>query len=235
MKHTYSITGMHCESCVKKIEAQLRPLVKDIIVSLHPPSAEITNDSVPDLNIINQELQKIGKYRFSNKQESSPESNHESKSWFKTYLPLFIIVSMITLVSAQSWPNRGDFMLNFMAGFFIVFGSFKLFDLGGFKSAFSTYDLVAHSWPNYGLIYPFLELILGFAFLYKIKVIYALWGSIILMGVGSLGVIRALIQNKQIRCACLGTSLNLPMSTITLIEDLVMVIMSVMMLLNNSL
>jgi len=42
---------------------------------------------------------------------------------------------------------------------------------------------------------------------------------------------NALRQNKQIRCACLGTSLNLPMSTITLIEDLVMVIMSIMMLL----
>jgi hypothetical protein len=156
----------------------------------------------------------------------------EPKSWFKTYQPLLVIVLMITLVSAQSWPDGETMMLNFMAGFFIVFASFKLFDLAGFKSAFSTYDLLAQSWPAYGLIYPFLELLLGFAFLFKYQLTYALWGSIVLMGFGSLGVINALRQNKQIRCACLGTSLNLPMSTITLIEDLVMVIMSVMMLLN---
>ena len=112
-----------------------------------------------------------------------------------------------------------------------LFGSFKLFDLAGFKSAFSTYDLLAQVWSPYGLIYPFLELLLGFAFLYKYQISFALWGSVVLMGFGSLGVINALRQNKQIRCACLGTSLNLPMSTITLIEDLVMVIMSVMMLL----
>ena len=231
MKAMVSITGMHCESCVKKIENQIRPWVQEIRVSLHPPRAEITTESVLDLNAINNELQKIGKYRFVSENESLDETPTEAKSWFKTYQPLFVIVLMITLVSAQSWPDREAVMLNFMAGFFIVFGSFKLFDLAGFKSAFSTYDLLAQSWPTYGLIYPFLELLLGFAFLFKYQLIYALWGSIVLMGFGSLGVINALRQNKQIRCACLGTSLNLPMSTITLIEDLVMVIMSVMMLL----
>jgi copper chaperone CopZ len=231
MNARVSITGMHCESCVKKIENQIRPWVQEIHVSLHPPRAEITTDSALDLNAINHELQKIGKYRFVSENESLDESSTEVKSWFKTYQPLFVIVLMITLVSMQSWPDREAVMLNFMAGFFIVFGSFKLFDLAGFKSAFSTYDLLAPSWPTYGLIYPFLELLLGFAFLFKYQIIYALWGSIVLMGFGSLGVINALRQNKQIRCACLGTSLNLPMSTITLIEDLVMVIMSVMMLL----
>jgi copper chaperone CopZ len=219
---------MHCESCVKKIENQIRPRVQEIQVTLHPPQAVITSDSVLNLDLINQELKKIGDYSFSEQGESS---DVENKTWFKTYQPLFVIVVMITLVSVQTWPDRDAIMLNFMAGFFIVFGSFKLFDLNGFKSAFSTYDLLAQFWSPYGLIYPFLELLLGFAFLYKYQLNYALWGSIVLMGFGSLGVINALRQNKQIRCACLGTSLNLPMSTITLIEDLVMVIMSIMMLL----
>ena len=230
MKTTYSITGMHCESCVKKIETQIRPYVQEIQVTLHPPRAVMTNESVLNLDELNNELKKIGKYIFSEEKKSANTPNSEVKSWFKTYQPLLVIVLMITLVSAQSWPNREAFMLNFMAGFFIVFGSFKLFDLTGFKSAFSTYDLLAQAWTPYGLIYPFLELVLGFAFLYKYQINYALWGSVVLMGFGSLGVINALRQNKQIRCACLGTSLNLPMSTITLIEDLVMVIMAIMML-----
>ena len=231
MKLSYSIKGMHCESCVKKIEAQIRPLVQEIQVTLNPPRAVITSGSAVNLDQINTELQKIGKYSFGVESESIDETNGAAKSWLKTYQPLFVIVLMITLVSAQSWPDRDAFMLNFMAGFFIVFGSFKLFDLTGFKSAFSTYDLLAQSWSSFGLVYPFLELLLGFAFLFKYQIHYALWGSIVLMSFGSLGVINALRKNQQIRCACLGTSLNLPMSTITLIEDLVMVMMSIMMLL----
>ena len=228
MEITYTVTGMHCGSCVKKIETQIRPYVKEIQVTLQPPRAVITTESALNLDELNNELKKIGKYSFA--AESTDVPNGEVKSWFKTYLPLVVIILMITLVSAQSWPNREAFMLNFMAGFFLVFGSFKLFDLAGFKSAFSTYDLLAQVWSPYGLIYPFLELLLGFAFLYKYQISFALWGSVVLMGFGSLGVINALRQNKQIRCACLGTSLNLPMSTITLMEDLVMVIMSIMML-----
>jgi len=222
---------MHCEGCVKKIESQIQPHVEQIRVTLNPPRAVITTRSVLSLDHLNKELSKIGEYSFSEKTESLDEPNTEIKSWFKTYQPLFVIVLMITLVSVQSWPDREACMFNFMAGFFIVFGSFKLFDLAGFRSAFSTYDLLAQKWSSYGLVYPFLELLLGFAFLFKYQLNYALWSSIVLMGFGSLGVINALRQNKQIRCACLGTSLNLPMSTITLIEDLVMVIMSIMMLL----
>jgi copper chaperone CopZ len=231
MKIRYSVTGMHCESCVKKIENQIQPHVEQIHVTLNPPQAEITVESALSLDRLNTELKKIGKYSFIEESELNDAPSVEVKSWFKTYQPLLVIVSMITLVSLKNWPDREALMLNFMAGFFIVFGSFKLFDLAGFKSAFSTYDLLAQKWSSYGLVYPFLELLLGFAFLYRNRLDYALWGSILLMGFGSLGVINALRQNKQIRCACLGTSLNLPMSTITLIEDLVMVIMSIMMLL----
>ena len=54
--------------------------------------------------------------------------------------------------------------------------------------------------------------------------------TILLMGFSSLGVIRALANKQQIRCACLGTVLNVPMSTITLVEDLAMVAMAVMSL-----
>ena len=231
MKQSYSVTGMHCANCVKKIENQIRKYVDQIQVTLNPPRAVVTSDSYLNLDEINRELEKIGKYTLTVEKDSPAEPSVEDKSWFKTYLPLFVIVLMITLVSAQSWPDHKAFMLNFMAGFFIVFGSFKLFDLAGFKSAFSTYDLLAQAWAPYGLIYPFLELLLGFAFLYKYQLSYTLWASAILMAFGSLGVINALRQKKQIRCACLGTSLNLPMSTLTLIKDLVMVIMSIMMLL----
>jgi hypothetical protein len=52
------------------------------------------------------------------------------------------------------------------------------------------------------------------------------------MGFSSIGVIKSVIDKKQIRCACLGAVFNLPMSTVTIIEDLLMVAMSTLMLLH---
>jgi hypothetical protein len=89
------------------------------------------------------------------KEDTTLTLTQDNKSWFQIYRPLFVIVGMITLVSVASWPNRDAMMLNFMAGFFIVFGSFRLFDLGGFKSAFSTYDLLASRIINLWLPLPF--------------------------------------------------------------------------------
>ena len=49
----------------------------------------------------------------------------------------------------------------------------------------------------------------------------------------NLGVIQALTKRQTIRCACLGTVLNVPMSTITLVEDLAMVGMAALALLGG--
>ncbi len=124
-------------------------------------------------------------------------------------------------------------MLQFMAGFFIVFSVFKLIDLRGFKDAYASYDIIAQKWNFYGYLYPFLELGLGLAFLFRFQLQGSLLFSIVLMSISSLGVIQALRHQLQIRCACLGTALNLPMSTITLVEDLLMVAMSITMLLQG--
>ena len=55
--------------------------------------------------------------------------------------------------------------------------------------------------------------------------------TIALMAFSSLGVVQALAQRQAIQCACLGTVLKLPMSTITLVEDVGMAAMAAAMLL----
>ncbi len=158
-----------------------------------------------------------------------------------TYYPLLLIAAYISAVSLAGTGLIGGqhaghetpfmaWMTNFMAGFFLVFSFFKLLDLRGFAGAYSTYDLLAERWPGYGLIYPFLELGLGLAFLFRIAPDAANWATILLMGFSSLGVIRALMRRQTIRCACLGTVLNLPMSTVTLVEDMLMIAMAAAML-----
>ena len=54
--------------------------------------------------------------------------------------------------------------------------------------------------------------------------------TLVLMLVGGAGVGRALLDKRAIRCACLGTALNLPMTKVTLVEDLTMAVMAAVML-----
>ncbi len=229
MKTTFQVTGMHCSACVDKIQKALQAFGA-AEVNLHPPRATLSANSIPELSQLNQALKAAGPYQLSELTNDATTAEVTEKTWFQTYLPLLLIVGIISLVSFHSIRNSSDWMLNFMAGFFIVFATFKLFDLKGFQSAYGTYDLLAKAYPTYGLVYPFIELALGFAFLFRYQITFTLYTTIAVMTVGSLGVIQALRNKQAIRCACLGTSLNLPMSTVTLMEDLVMVIMSVAML-----
>jgi hypothetical protein len=124
------------------------------------------------------------------------------------------------------------FMPNFMAGFFLVFSFFKLLDLSGFASSYAMYDLLAKRVPTYGYIYPFIELGLGTAYLltYRPTLINVI--TLIVMAFSSIGVILAVTNKQKIRCACLGTGFNLPMTTVTIIEDLLMAAMAAWMLIN---
>jgi copper chaperone CopZ len=202
---TYQIEGMHCQSCIQKITDALQGFAESVQVTLNPPRAVLKNPNTESLDELNQAVAKVGSYRLTPQAEIiSANSDEEKKSWLATYYPLFLIVGLISVVSLKGAGNAHEWMLHFMAGFFIVFSFFKLLDMRGFADAYSTYDLLAKRWHGYGFIYPFLEL----------------------------GVIQALTEKRKIRCACLGTVLNLPMSTITLVEDLGMVAMSVFMLMS---
>lgn len=51
------------------------------------------------------------------------------------------------------------------------------------------------------------------------------------MVVSIIGVLQSVLNKRKIQCACLGTVFNLPMSTVTIIEDGLMIAMSLTMLL----
>ncbi len=229
-KYHYYIHGMHCGSCIQKIEKNLSGVTGKMVVRLESPQLQIESETLPDFAELKTRIEKAGSYRL----EATDSTESEiKKNILATYYPLILIVSLISIVSLKGIENTHDWMLHFMAGFFLVFSAFKFIDLRGFKDAYSTYDVIARKWSFYGFLYPFLELGLGLAFLFRFQLQVALLSSIVLMSVSSLGVIQALLDRRQIRCACLGTALNLPMSTITLVEDLLMVGMSIIMLLNR--
>jgi len=74
--------------------------------------------------------------------------------------------------------------------------------------------------------YPFLELLLGVAFLTQTLLIASNIITLIFMISQSIGVINVLKNKQEIQCACLGSSINLPISNITLLENIVMISMA---------
>ena len=63
----------------------------------------------------------------------------------------------------------------------------------------------------------------------------ALWITLVVLGITTFGVTKSLLDKKAIRCACLGTALNLPMTEATFIENAIMIVMTLWMLLKGGL
>lgn len=155
-----------------------------------------------------------------------------------SYFPIVLLFAFLVLgtvlleVSALpfDWHRA---MSRFMGGFFLAFAFFKLLDVRAFADAYAGYDIVAARWRPYGFIYPFLELGLGMAYLSGPTGVWSIVTNaftLVLMSVGTVGVARTMLAGRKIRCACLGAVFNLPMSYVTLAEDLLMVVMSAVML-----
>lgn len=154
----------------------------------------------------------------------------------KDYIPLIVIILLTLLAAFAKQAHYGgwdtvNWMHDFMGFFLVMFSMFKLFDLEGFADGFQMYDLLGKPVRPYAYIYPFLELALGLGYLSHVAPVVVYSATIILMGFGALGVIRSLMKGLDVECACMGTVLSVPLSTVTLLEDLGMAIMGLAMLL----
>lgn len=166
---------------------------------------------------------------------SAKASDGDTRSWLATYRPLLIVFGYIVLTTSLSQLNQATWswmlwMQHFMAMFFLVFSFFKMLDIASFANSYAMYDLLAMRVKSYGYVYPFIELGLGLAYLTGWQMHAVNWLTLVVMGFSSLGVIRSVLNKQKIRCACLGAVFNLPMSFITIVEDLLMVAMAAAML-----
>lgn len=219
----YSISGMTCAGCARKVEAALQTVAPSASVTLDPPVASVSGAS---LDALNAALTAIGKYRLSAVAAVFAPQTPAQISTIKTYFPLFLVLSVIAIAAfaGSSW------IVSFSAGFFIVFGAFKLLDVAAFADAYATYDIIAKRSRAWAYAYPFIETGLGFAFLFHFHLQGAAWVELVLSLIGAIGVTQSVLRKQTIKCACLGTVFNLPMSTITIVENLGMAAMAVWML-----
>lgn len=234
MQHTYSISGMTCQSCAEKIEKTLSDInsVTKVKIDLDAKKAAITMSQHIELSELNKALKPLKKYKLHMAHETT--ISHGAglpKKTLKTYWPLILVILYILFgVGYLGWLSNDytwkSLMPNFMGLFFLSFGFFKLLDIKGFAQSYIGYDIAAKAWPTWGYIYPFVEVGLGISFLFGSYPIWTNLITLVVMGVSIVGVIQSVLQKREIKCVCLGTGFNLPMSTVTIIEDAVMIVMA---------
>ncbi|MBO0939629.1 cation transporter [Fibrella sp. HMF5335] len=259
MIHTYKLDGMHCGSCVGRVQEALEAVegVKKVAVSLNPQEAVVSMNGHIDTTVLDRAVKKAGAYSLTDEVQvidtmgghthpkadvltapavaSTTIADDLAEPSATTYKPLLIILAFIVGVTALVEIRMGGFdwmraMNTFMAGFFLIFSFFKLLDISGFASSYRMYDIVAKAVPGYGFVYPFIELALGVAYLTNVNPLITNVVTVAVMGVSLVGVVQSVMNKRKIRCACLGSVFNLPMTTVTIVEDSLMIGMAAVML-----
>ena len=223
---------MTCNGCKSTVESKLSSLdgVYDVQVDLTKSEAIIYSKNPISFSLISDSLPS----KYNAVGNGHVQDNDIVKtSKIKQLKPLFIIFGYISITSIllnfKDW-NLTNAMLDFMGLFYIIFSFFKILDIKGFSTSFRMYDPLAKKITIYGYIYPFIEILLGLMFLIRIEVNIALLITIVILGITSAGVTQTLLDKRSINCACLGTTLKLPMTEATFIENVIMIIMAIVLL-----
>jgi copper chaperone CopZ len=250
MNLTLNLSGLHCQACVGRVTKALAPLCREVEVTLAPSQIAVVRDASVAPQALLAAVASAGAYTaqvaepnavsiavssaIPAAQNTAFSEQIAEKSW-ATYFPLALLTAYLVFVPAlgQWGTNAFDWaawMRHFMAAFFLAFSFFKLLSLRAFADAYAGYDLLAAKWRGWGFVYPFVELGLGIAYLINLQPKLTNTVAFIVMAFSLLGVLRAVLSKQKIKCACLGAVFNLPMSTVTIVEDGLMAAMALWML-----
>jgi copper chaperone CopZ len=232
MTTTLHISGMTCEACQAKIEYLVSsiPTVTSAKANLQTGMVSIESNTAISAEEVAALIKPYPKYAVQ-KDEVIKAENVES-NFFTTYKPILTLFGYLLGIALIIGKSSGwmEGMNVFMGGFFLAFSFFKMLDIKAFADSYAMYDIVAMRWSKWGYVYAFLELALGIAYIAHFDAILTNSVAFGLMAISIPGVILSVVEKKKIKCACLGTVFNLPMSTLTIVEDTTMLIMSGFML-----
>ena len=154
-----------------------------------------------------------------------------------SYIPVIAVFAISALLAmAVSFHAFGSpFTLRagewFVSFTMAILAMLKLQDVETFSTMFVGYDLLARRWVPYAYVYPFLEAGAG-----VLMAAHALsWLSIpVAFVVGTIGAVSVYyavyVQKREIKCACVGGSSNVPLGFVSLTENLFMIGMALWML-----
>ncbi len=154
-----------------------------------------------------------------------------------TYQPVIAVFAMAgAMAIAATWAGYGDPFRIRTVEWFIAFSMcllamLKLQDIERFATMFLNYDLLARRWVRYGYVYPFAEGLAGVLMVAGALTWFSAPLALVIGTIGCVSVFKAVwIDKRDLKCACVGGSSNVPLGVLSLTENVMMVTMAIWML-----
>ena len=166
--------------------------------------------------------------RFLGKRVADPRAT--------SYRPVIALFAMTALMAmAASYAVAGSVLTLRAAEWFIGFSMvvlalLKLQNVETFATMFLNYDLLAKRWVPYSYIYPFAEGLAGVLMVAGALTWLSVPVALFIGTIGAVSVFKAVyIDKRELKCACVGGSSNVPLGFISLTENLMMIVMALWM------
>ena len=153
-----------------------------------------------------------------------------------SYGPVIALFAMTALTAiAANYAISGNVFTIRAAEWFIGFSMvvlslLKLQNIETFSTMFLNYDLLAKRWVPYSYIYPFAEGAAGILMVAGVLSWLSVPVALFIGTIGAVSVFKAVyIDKRDLKCACVGGSSNVPLGFISLTENVMMIAMAVWM------
>lgn len=153
-----------------------------------------------------------------------------------SYRPVIVLFSLGALMAiAGSYAVTGNILTLLAAEWFIAFSMvmlalLKLQNVETFATMFLNYDLLAKRWVPYSYIYPFAEGLAGVLMIAGALTWLSVPIALFIGTIGAVSVFKAVyIDKRELKCACVGGSSNVPLGFVSLTENLMMIAMAAWM------
>jgi len=230
MKQVFRVHGMSCMGCVKSLEKILlsETTLKQVTVRLNPPELEIVAPILTTASALNQLLVE-SKFTVQEK-----KWHHSITASIRRFLPLLTMTLLVVIFTGvHVWYYGWSFhtvMQFMMAGYFLLFGALKVANWQKFVVSYRAYDDLAKRSAVYAQTYPALEVAIGV--LYYVGVVW--WPLHLLVGLlmtqKAYSTWRVVRSGNVVQCACLGGFFAIPITRVTVFEDILMAAMAFYMM-----
>ena len=152
---------------------------------------------------------------------------------YRPVIALFAMTALMALAASTAvfgtpfTVRAGEWFIAFSM---CVLALLKLQDVEKFSSMFLNYDVLAKLWVPYAYAYPFLEGLAGVLMVSGRMNWLSIPVALTIGTIGAVSVFKAVyIEKRELKCACVGGSSNVPLGFVSLTENLMMVAMALWM------
>ena len=176
---------------------------------------------------------RVGGYEDLRRYLGKPIADPKATS-YQPVIALFSVTALMALAASYAIygnPFTGRALEWFIAFSMAVLALLKLQNIETFSAMFLNYDLLARRWVPYSYIYPFAEGLAGILMIARALNFISIPVALFIGTIGAVSVFKAVyIDKRELKCACVGGSSNVPLGFISLTENLMMIGMALWML-----